>query len=78
MASDYNESSRRRKDVRSGLGDETVIPAHKSKKDTKRWCRGKVGVEHDFGRSSTLLTWAGDTVHWDVCKTCGRKVLKFK
>ncbi len=23
-------------------------PSHKSKKDTKRWCKGKPGVEHDY------------------------------
>lgn len=25
-------------------------PKHKSKKDTKKWCRGKVGVEHKWVR----------------------------
>lgn len=24
-----------------------VDPKHRSSKDTKRWCRGKIGVEHD-------------------------------
>lgn len=24
------------------------IPKHRSSKDTKRWCKGKVGREHDY------------------------------
>lgn len=25
-----------------------VGASHRTKKDTKKWCRGKVGVEHDY------------------------------
>lgn len=28
--------------------DPPAAPRHRSRKDTKRWCRGKVGVEHRY------------------------------
>lgn len=39
---------------------------HRSKKDTKRWCKGKVGREHEFVRLN--LQWYSI----DACKNCGR------
>lgn len=32
---------------RTPLGDPPAVPKHRSKKDTKRWCGGKPGLEHD-------------------------------
>lgn len=33
-------------DARTPLGDPPTTPKHVSKKNTKKWCRGKVGQEH--------------------------------
>lgn len=32
------------------------IPKHQSSKDTKRWCKGRVGREHDFQWGAPLGT----------------------
>ena len=47
-----------------------------SKKDTKRWCKGKVGVEHEYklvesGKISRL--------YWKThkCINCGKKDFEF-
>lgn len=48
----------------------------KSKKDTKKWCRGKVGTlheyEHTVPRNSIRLNW----IKYDICKNCGRQETK--
>ncbi len=45
--SNYRASSVERRDFRhSGDGPEETAGKPKRKKDTKRWCRGKEGVEH--------------------------------
>jgi hypothetical protein len=44
----------------------------KSKKDTKRWCKGHVGVEHVWEN----ITPPNDRLAWrkmDICKNCGRQ-----
>lgn len=45
MGSDYRESSIKRRDVRHTAVPE-IRPPSASKRNTKRWCRGKPGVEH--------------------------------
>lgn len=64
-------------------------PAHRSRKDRRRWCRGKVGVEHvtevqaDHGRRGqhTPLCWRSEWMprdwncgHQEVCTNCGKIV----
>lgn len=63
----------------------------KSKKDTRRWCKGKVGREHTpaiershgerypNGRPCQRIegyTWALGCHHHEVCTTCG-KILRW-
>lgn len=43
---------------RTPLGDPPAEPKHISKKNTKRWCKGKAGQEHDIQR----VPW--DEYHW--------------
>lgn len=50
---------------------------HKSKKDTNKWCRGKVGVEHDWHRfQSRKYDWEVDdyVIPWShvKCFECGK------
>ena len=50
-------------------GEELPAPHH-SKKNTKRWCRGKVGVAHDF---AWHLDYKGRKGwHEETCKNCGK------
>lgn len=75
----------RRRERRRALADTREVPAHRSRKDTKRWCRGKVGVEHqpmieprrDGGCHAIL--WGGPPhedhwfcMHQEVCMECGK------
>lgn len=48
---------------------------YRSKKDTKRWCRGKVGIEHDYRikEKKKFLDWSWET---HVCSKCKRKEIK--
>lgn len=71
------------------IRDETRGPrsGHR-KKDTRQWCRGKVGVEHDprwvpsrwasaWNKGGGILTLE-EASNWDwTCRECG-KVLKWK
>jgi hypothetical protein len=56
---------------------------HQSHKNTKKWCKGKVGVEHDY-KQGEVKTFEGQTYpsgehkvfcRWrvDVCRTCGKQ-----
>lgn len=45
MTSSYRESSNKRRNERQTKVP-VIRPPGSSKKDTKRWCRGKVGVDH--------------------------------
>jgi len=42
---DWNESGIRRRDARQTILPD-IRPPGRSAKDTRKWCRGKVGVEH--------------------------------
>jgi hypothetical protein len=43
--SDWKEESIKRRDFRHVHG-EPEVPRSRAKKDTKRWCKGKIGREH--------------------------------
>jgi hypothetical protein len=53
-------------------------PAHRSnKKNTSKWCRGKVGVPHEYHRyQSKRYRWRDDDYVWDwikaKCVECGK------
>lgn len=58
------------------------IPKHSSKKDTKRWCRGKVGVEHMPKLMGWMETKNYDPINkWDlkvwICESC-KKHLRYE
>jgi hypothetical protein len=42
-----------------------------ARKNTRRWCRGKVGVEHVL----EWRLWFGEVYH-QVCATCGRQFFR--
>lgn len=49
--------------------DVPEVPRHRNGKDTRRWCRGKVGVEHKV-QAAEIHSWL--TVH--RCTVCGKHV----
>lgn len=79
--SDWKQGAARRRDTRQAK-DPEPRPLGGSKRDTKRWCRGKVGVEHTsecrvyvetkghVGRMGSALK------RWRVlvCTTCGKEL----
>ncbi len=46
----------------------------RAKKDRARWCRGKVGIEHEY-RLVKIGEVVGIRIRWteEVCAKCGRK-----
>lgn len=83
--SDWKESSTKRRDVRQGGGPDPR-PVGGSKKDTKRWCKGKSGVEHTLvARDYTEVKHAGKFLFgarqrniyegWKIllCSDCGKE-----
>jgi len=58
------------------------VPKHRSSKNTKKWCKGKVGVQH-VGEPVTYAEWKhcppesfGRRVGWWVliCKNCRKEL----
>lgn len=78
--SDWKQGAAKRRDERHTHGDPQA-GKHRSKKDRRRWCGGKPGVEHEFlwrglgdekysGRpalAKTLNIW-----EIKVCQKCGK------
>jgi hypothetical protein len=56
---------RRRDERHTHEGQE--VPTHNKKKNTKRWCKGKVGREHKF----ELVQQRFWTLH--KCSVCGKQ-----
>lgn len=50
-------------------------PKHKSKKNTSKWCRGKVGEEHQLYRYFYHSGWNGKRTSWvrSSCKKCRKE-----
>lgn len=66
------------------------VPPHRSRKDTKRWCRGKPGVEHQLVVRRSKNGWRSDACryiswwwkddgwscqHERGCTACGKTVV---
>ena len=53
------------------------VPKHRSKKDTKRWCLGKVGREHDLHKVPKTSSYDPDVVLWwtNTCKKCKKQFM---
>ena len=67
------------KKVRQKSKQEERIRSGKSKKDTKRWCKGKVGREHKFETFPFPIGMKlspNREFNWliDVCAVCGKHV----
>ncbi len=78
--SDYKESSRKRRDERQTKVP-NIRPPSGSSKNTRKWCRGKVGVPHkpkcvrydEYENQHGESRW---TKGWKVlvCESCGKEL----
>lgn len=48
------------------------IPKHRSNKDTKKWCKGKIGVEHQL--KCMVFSDLLDKSRALVCTECGKRL----
>lgn len=69
--SDWKKSGAARRDARSQKPPDEPRPIA-AKKDTKRWCKGRIGVAHDL--QHYLKPTYGSRLHVLACKTCGREI----
>lgn len=88
--SDWKAGSIKRRDARSTKSPNEVPKPGPAKKDTKRWCRGKPGVEHrpvcrDYSEAKLTRFVAHDghevKLHkgWKllVCTECGKELERY-
>lgn len=70
---DWNARANARRDFRATKVPETPGPGKGSRKDTKRWCKGKVGREHV---GVCMNRYEKYLIEWRelVCKNCGRRL----
>jgi hypothetical protein len=76
--SDWKENSNKRKDERNTKNPEVPQKAKASKKDTKKWCAGKMGREHTLEVKSFKDSkgWRTHFSNWWLlyCSKCGKEV----
>lgn len=63
----------RREDDRSVAAQNSHTPSAPAKKDRTRWCRGKVGIEHQWERTQRVFLGVMVRQYIDVCQACGKK-----
>jgi hypothetical protein len=69
----WNASSILKRDFRHDHSENKML--FRSHKNTKKWCRGKVGVEHVTAWHKH--TWLfGEVMYVGKCKNCGKKFFK--
>ena len=84
----WRQSAADRRDIKASKPEDTATPSAPSskKKDTRRWCRGKEGVEHIKvvasynemkGLQNTPLT--GIFTDWLIlmCSSCGKELATY-
>lgn len=72
----YREGANRRRNARQAKPADAPVP-HQSGKNTKRWCRGKVGVEHMpkcVPYKGTSAPEYAKTWRELVCTRCGKQL----
>jgi hypothetical protein len=83
--SEWKAGAAARRDARA-TKDEPVAVRH-PRKNRKRWCKGKVGVEHrpvierdpfwdKYGACQPRGWWSG-CYHWERCTVCGKVLRRF-
>lgn len=85
--SDWKKNAATRRDIRAARDPNEVPKPGRSKKDTRKWCRGKEGVEHKpVCRSYAEVKLAGRVTFggramnlyegWKIlmCEDCGKEL----
>ena len=82
--SDWKAESNRRRDVRQDKPLDEPVRVPPVKKDTKRWCKGHVGVEHQTKcmtyaekRLGALLSKFSSRWRLLVCVVCGKELARY-
>lgn len=79
--SDWKDGANKRRDARNTKEPETKQKSKPAKKDTKKWCAGRVGREHTLEVSNYRDTkgWPSIFGNWWVlyCATCGKELDTF-
>lgn len=73
----WRTSILRRADDKAVAGQLPGPLQHRGHKDTKHWCRGKVGVEHKPGwrqKAVWMVTPKGQIIQEHVCLECGKRL----
>lgn len=75
------DDSERRKEIERAAGPQDSWRRYPGKKNKRRWCKGKVGREHDYEevekRNGWWERWGGPRRVWitvDRCKVCGKEI----
>ena len=55
--------------------DQPLEVGHRSKKKTTKWCKGKIGIEHEWEHIVPKNSMF-QTRKMDVCKNCGKQSYK--
>lgn len=53
-------------------------PRHRAKKDTRRWCKGKVGVKHDYPEPTPRYRVFSYQMNESRCTQCGKKLIEME
>lgn len=75
----WRYSGIKRRDFRNAK-DEPEVPRHRgAKKNTKKWCKGKTGVEHVPISRATYYMLRGERkpmyYHFTECENCGKRAI---
>jgi ribosomal protein S25 len=78
--SEWKKAASDRRDERH-IKDEKEVPKHSSKKNTKKWCRGKVGVEHKLEckkyndvKNMSIIAQYYINARILICTVCGKEL----
>lgn len=79
MGSDWKESNIKHRDSKQVKDNPEV--KHPGKKNTKKWCKGRVGREHVVKTvpMAEVWTWISPTSQWnwgtiDICTVCKKQI----
>lgn len=86
MTGEWDKKSADRRDTRNDKSTPEVGKSKPGKKNTKKWCRGKEGVEHKLkcvDYNSVKSTYVGLNTGlakgWKllICETCGKELERY-
>jgi len=63
------------KKYKAQVSFDTPTNKHKSKKDTRKWCRGKIGIQHEIRRYFYRVGWENKRTNWirSKCINCDKE-----